>query len=78
MATCWPGLENNLWLSINSPGRMVPRYLRAGRAAKVLARAISNTMKILEWIWITKISDPFNTTVRHVFPEMSTDQDQGC
>jgi len=45
---------------------MVPCYLRAGRVAKVLARAISNTMKILEWIWIAKISDLFNTTVRHV------------
>jgi len=28
------GPENNLWLSINSPGRAVPCYLRAGRAAK--------------------------------------------
>jgi len=35
------GPENNLWFSINSPGRVVSCYLRAGRAAKVLARAIS-------------------------------------
>ena len=36
------GPENNLWFSINSPGRAVSCYLRAGRAEKVLARAISN------------------------------------
>jgi len=36
------GPENNLWFSINRPGRVVSCYLRAGRAAKVLARAISN------------------------------------
>jgi len=34
------GNINNLWFSINSPGRAVCCYLRAGRAAKVLARAI--------------------------------------
>ena len=37
------GPENNLWFSINSPGRVVPYYLQAGQAAKVLARAISST-----------------------------------
>ena len=36
------GPENNLWFSTNSPGRAVSYYLRAGRAAKVLARAISS------------------------------------
>ena len=39
-ATGRPG--NNLWFNINSPGRVVSCYLRAGRAAKVLARAISS------------------------------------
>jgi len=36
------GLENKLWFSINRPGRAVSCYLWAGRAAKVLARAIWN------------------------------------
>jgi len=36
------GPENYLWFSINSPGRAVFCYLRAGQAAKVVARAISN------------------------------------
>jgi len=31
-----------LWFSIDGPGRAVPCKLRAGWAAKVLARAISN------------------------------------
>jgi len=35
------GPENNVWFSINSPGRAVSYYLWAGRAAKVLASAIS-------------------------------------
>jgi len=43
------GLENNLWFSMNSPGWTVPCYLRAGWAAKVLARAIStvNTVALV-------------------------------
>ena len=39
------GPENNLWFSINSPGRAVCCHHRAGRAAKVLARAISTSHK---------------------------------
>jgi len=35
------GPENNLWFSINRPGRAVSCYLRVGQAAKVLAHAIS-------------------------------------
>ena len=41
MATGQSGTENDLWLSINRPFRAVCCYLWAGRAAKVLARAIS-------------------------------------
>jgi len=37
------GPENNLWFSINSPGQAVSCYLRAGWAAKVLARSLSRT-----------------------------------
>ena len=39
------GPENNLWFSINGMGWSVSCYLRAGRAAKVLARAISNAQR---------------------------------
>ena len=35
------GPENNLWFSINRPGRAVSCYLLAGRVAKVLADAVS-------------------------------------
>jgi len=45
------GPENNLWFSINSPGQAVSCYLRAGRAANVLARAIS-TQHIPQRIWV--------------------------
>jgi len=40
----WPVPENNLWFSINRAGRAVSYYHWVGRAAKVLARAISITI----------------------------------
>jgi len=41
--TLYYGPENNLWFSINSPGRAVSCYIRASWAAKVLSREISST-----------------------------------
>ena len=46
------GPENKLWFSIYGPGRAVSCLLRAGRAAKVLARAISTT-SLLPQVFLT-------------------------
>jgi len=41
------GPENKLWFSINRPGQAVSSYLRVGRAAIVLTRAISSANIVL-------------------------------
>jgi len=56
-----------LWFSINSPGQAVPYNLWAGRAAKVLARAISisqfiKKMENMTYDVQTIQTDSFQTT----------------